>query len=404
MNVPRDAALPRLGLLLDPVEMTPVLGRSLGRPAEVGPARMARIAYKPGARAVVHYEVPVDGRTENVVAFAQAGRDLAARARRAPLRALAARVNGRSPAATPVVYDAEAGALLTWLPLDPRLPALAEPPSRLAGRLARAALETAAPGAGPTIVPQSYQPRVRVVLRLGRHVLKAYGDERAYERGLTGLRLASSTPLRTPRLEAGFGDLRLTVQSAVDGSAPAPVAAAGTAGELVRRLQAARIAPTRAATPEHLLAVAEEKAALAARLLPELEPRLGRLLERLRRSLPGNGALVPAHGDFDADQLLCRGECEPVVLDFDDVCLAAPALDLATYLADVVRGHERDRRRLAAVREALLTGYGACPPTLDWHLAAIVVARAVRSFRRAEHAWAERAEGMVRTAEEVLAG
>ena len=403
MNVPRDAALPRLGLLLDPVAMTPLLARSLGCPAEVGLARIARIAYTPGARAIVHYEVPVDGRTENAVAFVKAGRDLAARARRAPLPELAAQVNGRSPAATPVVYDAEARALLTWLPLDPRLPALAEPPSRLAGRLARAGVQ-AAPGVEPTIVPESYKPRVRIVLRLGRHVLKAYGDERSYERGLTGLRLAGSTPWRTPRLEAGFRDLRLTVQAAVDGSAPTPAAAAVTAGELVQRLQAARVAPARAATPELLLALAEEKAALAAHLLPDLEPRLTRLLRRLRRSLPRARVLVPSHGDFDADQLLASGDGEPVVLDFDDLCLAAPALDLATYMADVVRGREEDRRTLAAVREALLAGYGMRPAALEWHLAVVVVARVAHSFQRAEHAWAERAAGMVRAAEEALAG
>jgi hypothetical protein len=73
-------------------------------------------------------------------------------------------------------------------------------------------------------------------------------------------------------------------------------------------------------------------------------------------------------------------------------------------MADVVRGREQDRLTLAAVREAVLAGYGVCPPALEWHLAVVVVARVVHSFQRAEHAWAERAEGMVRAAEEALAG
>lgn len=403
MRIPHDPALPRLGLLLDPAALGPLLARSLGRSAEVGPARIARIAYKPGFRAVVHYEVSVDGRAENAVAFARAGRDLAARARSAPLLALGGLVNGRSPAATPVVYAADADALLTWLPLDPGLPALAEPPRRLAERLGRAGVAAPAPGVEATIVPESYKPGARVVLRLGRHVLKAYGDERAYERGLAGLRLAVSLPLRTPRVATGLRDLRLTVQSGMDGSAPTPLDAATAAGELVRRLQSARAAPPRVVTSELLLALAEEKSALAAHLLPGLGPRVTRLLARLRRALPRVTAPVPAHGDFDADQLLVSGDGEPVVIDFDDVCLAAPALDLATYLADVVRGREEDRRRLAAVREALLRGFGDCPPALDWHLAVVVTARAAHAFQRGEPDWGERAEGMVRTAEEALA-
>jgi Phosphotransferase enzyme family len=403
MRAPRDPALPRLGLLLDPDAMAPLLERSLGRPARLGPTRIARIAYKPGVRAVVHYEVAVDGRAENAVAFAQPGRGLAGRARRPDFLRLARRVDGRSPAGNPVTYDADADALFTWLPLDSGLPALAEPPHRLAERLARAGVGVAGAAAEPTIVPESYKPGARIVLRLGRHVLKAYGDERSYERGVTGLRLDGFVPLRTPRLEACFRDLRLTVQSAAEGSAPAPEEAATPAGALVRRLQAARVVPPRVADPEALLALAAEKAALAARTVPELAPRLTRLLGRLQRAMPRASGLVPAHGDFDADQLLQADGGEPVVLDFDDVCLAAPALDLATYLADVVRGRDEDRERLATVREPLLAGYGACPPGLDWHVAVVVVARALHAFQRAEPDWPARAEGMVRTAGEMLA-
>jgi Phosphotransferase enzyme family len=401
VRIPDDPALPRLGVLLGPEAMAPVLDRSLGRHARVGAIRIARIAYKPGVRAVVHYEVTVDGRTENAVAFAQARSDLAARARRPDLLALARRVDGRSPAADPVAYDADADALLTWLPLDPALPALAEPPARLAERLARAGLDR--PDVEPAIVPESYKPGGRIVLRLGRHVLKAYGAERGYERGVTGLRLAASMPLRTARAEACFADLRLTVQSAVDGSAPKPEAAAATAGALVRRLQAASMSPPSSAGSELFMALAAEKAALTARILPELAPRLTRLLERLQETLPRPGELLPAHGDFDADQLLEVGDGEPVVIDFDDVCLAPAALDLATYLADVVRGRDGDRDALEAIREALFTGYGAPPPALDWHLAAVVVARSAHPFQRAVRGWAERAESMLRTAEEALA-
>ena len=403
MRSPHDSALPRLDLLLDPDAMAPLLERSLARPARIEAVRLARIAYKPGVRAVVHYEVGVDGRAENAVAFAQAGRDLAARARRPDLLRMARDVDGRSPARTPLVYDADADALLTWLPLDPRLPALTAPPHRLAHQLALTGLHVPAPFTEPTIVPTSYKPGTRIVLRLGRHVLKAYGAERAFRRGVTGLRLASTTPLRVPREEACIPGLRLTVQSVVDGSTPTPVAAATTAGALVERLQKARVAASRRTSPGLVLALAVEKASLTAHLLPGLAPRLSLLVRTLAQATPPALGLVPAHGDFDADQLVDVDGGEPVVLDFDDMCLAAPALDLATYLADVVRGSEEDLGALTAVREPLLAGYGACPPALDWYVAAVVVARSAHAFQRADAVWEERLHGMVRTAEAVLA-
>ena len=395
MRAPLDTALPRLGTLLDPDAVTPMLERSLGRPADLGAPRIARVAYKPGVRAVVHYEVDVDGREEQAVAFAQAGRDLAARARRPGLLGAAQRVDGRSPAALPLGYDAEAEALVTWLPFDPRLPALAEPPERLAARLGMAACEAA-------IAPESYQPGARVVLRAGDSILKAYGTESAYERGVAGLRLAASSPLRTPRAGRCLADLRVTSQSAVEGSPPTPAAAATVAGMLVRRLQASALEPARVAAPDHLFALAAEKAAIAAKALPALAPRLRRLVAVLRRTAPAVTELVPAHGDFDAEQLLDTGAGEPVVLDFDDACLAAPALDLATYLADVVRGDAGGLARLERVREPLLAGHGSEPKALDWHVAAVVAARTLHAFRRGREDWPERTEGMVSAAEEVL--
>jgi Phosphotransferase enzyme family len=390
VRAPLDAALPRLGALLDPDAMAPVLERSLGRAAELGHPRVARVAYKPGVRAVVHYEVSVDGREEHAVAFAQAGRDLAARARRPALLAASQRVNGRSPAAIPLGYDSEADALVTWLPFDRRLPALVEQPERLAARLGL-------PASDVTVVPESYQPGSRIVLRLGGNVLKAYGDERAYERGVAGLRLAASSPLSTPRPGRCLRDLRVTSQAAVEGSSPTPAAAATVAGMLVRRLQASSLSPARLATPDYLLALAHEKAAIASRALPELAPRLRRAVAVLRRTAPAVTELVPAHGDFDADQLLDAGEGEPVVIDFDDACLAASALDLATYLADIVQSDGDE-----AVREQLLGGYGSEPKALDWHLAAVVVARTLHALRHGRDDWPERAEGMVAAAEEVL--
>jgi hypothetical protein len=382
MSLPRDSALPYAGALLEPETMAPLLERSLGRVAQLGPVRVARVSYKPGLRIRVHYETVVDGGPENAVAASVAGRNLAAVAVHPALLELAQRVDGRSPADTPIVHEPAVDALLTWLPFDPGLPALAEPLG-----------ET-------TIVPGSYCPAARITLRHGRQILKAYGKQRSYERSVAGFRMAAASPLRSPELEACFPETRLTVQAAVDGVGPQPRAAAERAGALVRRLQAADVTPPRVFGPDALLALAEDKAALTARMVPDLEPRLANLLEHLRKTLPPPSDLVPAHGDFDADQLVETENGDHVVLDFDDACLAPPALDLATYLADVVLREEE----IEAVRRPLLAGYGGEPPELGWHMAAVVLTRAPYPFQRLVPAWPERVQEIVRAAEEVLAG
>jgi phosphotransferase family enzyme len=379
VSVPHDAALPQLGALLDVEWMAPQLERSLGRPASIEQIAVARVAYKPGLRLRVHYEVIVDGGTENAVATALAGRDLAAIARRPALLELARRIDGRSPAVLPIVHEPAVDALLTWLPFDPRLPALAELRNH-------------------SLVAESYCPGSRIVLRQGERILKAYAKERSYERAVHGLRMAAESPLRTPELVECSPRLRLTAQTAVAGSAPTPEAAARLAGELVRRLQCAQLTPPRVVDADALLAMASDKAALVSCIVPELEPRLARLLERLRKTVPASDELRPAHGDFDADQLVETANGEHVVLDFDDACLAPAALDLATYLADVVvRGGE-----IETCRRLLLAGYGAEPPGLDWCAATVAVARAPQPFQRQAPDWPSGVDRIVRAAEELL--
>ena len=136
-------------------------------------------------------------------------------------------------------------------------------------------------------------------------------------------------------------------------------------------------------------------------MLPDLRPRLDGLLRRLAAAVPGGLPLVPAHGDFHADQLLLAPSGLTLV-DFDELCRAAPALDLATYAADVVRGRDGDREELAAVLDALLDGYGSRPAALDWHVAAAVLGRAAHPFQRQVPDWPERTERMLATAEATL--
>jgi aminoglycoside phosphotransferase (APT) family kinase protein len=136
-------------------------------------------------------------------------------------------------------------------------------------------------------------------------------------------------------------------------------------------------------------------------VLPGLERRLEALLGRLARQMPHGEPLVPAHGDFHADQLLVQAG-GLAVIDFDGLCLASPALDLATYTADVVRGRDGDMAAVEALQDALLRGYDGCPAGLRWHLATAILGRAAHPFQRQVPAWPERVEAMVAITEEAL--
>jgi ABC-type sulfate/molybdate transport systems ATPase subunit len=387
-----DPALPQLERLLDADAMHPVLARSLTRDADLGEVSVRRVVYKPHELAAVHYRATVDREWHDAVATTIAGVDLAARARKPHYAGLARRASRRSPAAEPLRYDADARVLVTWLPFDPRLPALAEG-GELARRLG---------GSGEPVLI-GYKPRARAVLRAGDHVLKAYGSDREFDAALAGLVTASrESPLPTADFAAADRELRLTAQRSVDGELPDSAAAvAAWAGTLVATLQRAPLRSLAAAPPQRQLEAAMRKAAVIGAVLPELRPRLRALVRRLAAAMPPAATAVPAHGDFHADQLLLSGG-EIAVIDFDQMCLAAPALDLATYAADVVRGRPGDLETVAAVLERLLDGYGGRPEALDWHVTAAVLGRAAHPFQRQLRDWPERVEAMVAAAEASL--
>ena len=294
-------------------------------------------------------------------------------------------------------YDADEDVIVTWLPFDPRLPALSAHPDELARRLD---LELELEGE-PLLL--RYKPRSRAVLRWGEHVLKAYGDRGAFEAALAGLRTAAADgPLPTAPFEAALPDLRLTMQRCLTGELPGDATdVAAEAGEAVARLQRAALEDLRPAPPERQLASARHKAELIAAVAPELRAKVQPLARRLERTLPTAPILHPAHGDFHADQILV-GEDRLAVIDFDSLCLAPPAFDLATYAADVVRGRPTDRTSLEHVLEPLLAGYGTRPDALEWHLAVAVLTRAAHPFHRQVPGWRERMEAMVSIAEGTL--
>jgi hypothetical protein len=297
----------------------------------------------------------------------------------------AQRVTGRAP-----TYEDGLDTLVTWLPFDPRLPALGEELARRFGVAGE-----------PKLI--GYKPRGRAVIRLDGLILKAYGRERQFEAALAGLKASQDGPLPTAAFAGAVPELRLTAQERIEGRTVQQAAdVAAEAGAMAAALQRADLAPAIAYPPERVLDAAVRKAELVETVLPQLGARLDSLVRRLGEALPAGLPQLPAHGDFHVDQLLVRDD-DIAVVDFDQLCVAAPALDLATYAADVVRGRPGDLEKVQAVLERLLAGYGSRPDALEWHLAAAVLARAAHPFQRQVPGWSERVEATVAVAEASLA-
>jgi ATP-binding cassette subfamily B protein len=398
--VPADPALPAMGRLLDPDAMADVLARSLPDDGPAPRVSVRYLRYRPEHSLVVDYDVEVGGSPHRATATI-AARDLSRRAREPENVTLARLVADRSPATFPLVHDAELGAMIQWLPLDVSLPGAAEPPDRLWRRLRAAGVSGDGGDRGePALL--AYRPGRRAVFRLDGHVLKCYGNEQRFAVARTGLeRAAALRELRAPGFEAAFQELRMTVQTYLSGPAVAlPAARAREAGALLAVLHGAPAEGLEPRPPADRLARAASTARFVCRIVPELRSRVERLLDELEETMPDVGSMVAAHGDFHARQLVDLGD-QLGIVDFDRMCLAPPAHDLAGYAAHLLYGDPRDLERASAALDALIDGYGSAPPHLSWHMATAILGRASRPFRRFEPSWEVRVESIVAAAETV---
>ncbi|HWL65440.1 MAG TPA: phosphotransferase, partial [Actinomycetota bacterium] len=375
------------------------LGRDL-EGATLDDLQIARVRYDPGERIIVHYRATENGHGLDAVATAIARQNLGAKVQNPRFTTMATIVNGRSPGRRPVAHDPEVDAIIAWLPFDAKLPGLAIPPHELVDRLTRAGVPV---GDNREPVLVGYKPSSRAVLRLGDQILKAYGKDSHFEAARNGLLASGSSPsLCTVQLRAEFDDLRLTSQAAVDGTTPSEALdVAYESGEFLRILQNQEFNDLPATSPEHQKQEADRHARLASVLVPDLSPQLERLIERLNQSMPEDVELTPAHGDFHVDQLIANEE-RLTVIDFDEMCRAPAALDIATYAADVVRGCDQDLERAHATLQPLCEGYADTPAWIEWYLSTAILCRATRPFRSQSSNWPERTRAIVRAADGAL--
>jgi hypothetical protein len=297
-------------------------------------------------------------------------------------------------------HDALGPARAPLLPLDPSLPALAEPPERLRASIAQAGVDV---GELEHLQVLAYKPRRRAVLRVGEHVLKFYSTDRELEAAVRGLKTCSGLrSVRTPALEAVSAGLRLTVQSSLSGHTPEdPTAVARSAGALLRRLHTSGPFELPRLEPRDQLRAAAASCGLSAGTESDGR-RVQALLRELELRMPRAGALVPSHGDFNSNHVL-EHDGELALVDFDGMCAAPPALDPADYAARMLI---RRTSELAAVREALdllLDGYGWRFEDISWYLALAILRQSTRRFRYVDEQEPARTEEMLHAAVTVLA-
>jgi Ser/Thr protein kinase RdoA (MazF antagonist) len=176
--------------------------------------------------------------------------------------------------------------------------------------------------------------------------------------------------------------------------------AAARAGVVLAALHGAPASGLESETPRDRLRRTGDSADLLATIAPELAPRVARLMGLLEEQMPADD-LVTSHGGFHVSQLL-ESAGELSVIDFDGICSAPAARDVASYVASLLDAAED----LPAVRTALdllRDGYGRCPPGVGWYLSTLALRRARGPFAAFAPHWPEDTQRRLAAAEAALA-
>ncbi len=119
--------------------------------------------------------------------------------------------------------------------------------------------------------------------------------------------------------------------------------------------------------------------ALAAQVIARARPDCAEAAHALLDRLADAPECEPVHlhGDTNLRNALVDGR-RIALVDLEDAAAGPAAADLGFVIAGLLAAQVQGRMTVArreALREALLSGYGAAPAGLDWHVAASVLAR-----------------------------
>jgi aminoglycoside phosphotransferase (APT) family kinase protein len=111
--------------------------------------------------------------------------------------------------------------------------------------------------------------------------------------------------------------------------------------------------------------------------------------------------LVTSHGGFHVSQLL-ESAGELSVIDFDGICSAPPARDVASYVASLLDAAE-DLPAVRTALDSLCDAYGRRPPGVGWYLSTLALRRARGPFAAFAPHWPEDTGRRLAAAEAALA-
>lgn len=414
--VARDRELNGLAVVLDPDAVLALLvaARTGSSDDAFLSARPTYVRYKPGTSCVVGYELSTA--TGPVSAYAKAyASDAADKLTKARLREVRDERCGVG-----VAIDDADGVLVAMASNDRDLPvmrALADPDrrERLMRRLIPGHSELW--GQLPQTVRHKPERRwVGVVQRNGEPIalLKAYltfDFEQARSRQQM-LASAAARPLGRSRRHAVLSSSWVEGQSLAGVLATSVRTDMRPVGDALAALHATapipRLTGDRARTATGMLVPA---ARAVAQLLPSSAARARRLVELVGPSLEvrrKHRCLV--HGDFSADQVVMAGP-DASIIDFDQAHVADPAVDLASFNAELIRADVEGRlgdQDASSVFADLLDAYaraGGAPvhEHLAAHQAAALLRLAVAPFRERRQDWPALGEAILDRAERCLA-
>ncbi|MGE5698788.1 MAG: phosphotransferase family protein [Deltaproteobacteria bacterium] len=418
--VRRDAALPGLALLLDPVAFADAVRPSFPE-AGLGELSITYVRYKPGSNCLAAYRIDAGGKPVRLYAKAY-GPDAVTKLRK---RSESEPADGTTGPGR--IFFAEWSAIVHRFPDDVELGVLRElgAPESWRDRLRRMMPANAELWDG-VLRTLAYKPERRYVAELSagggaKAVLKVY-DEEGYRAARLGLKaFAAQGPLRLARRIGKSNRRRIMVFEwlpgrllieAISGPRPEPGAAAAAGRALAvlhsQRPEGRLPTITRKEEGERLL----ELAAGIGFLVPRAAAAAESLARRIARSIaemPAEGQ--PLHGDFYADQVLVDGDAAAII-DLDRAARGDAASDLGLFLAhltrDVLRGRISPEAAQAA-SDRFLEGYGDTAPLpapfkLDLYAAAGLFGLSMDPFRLREPDWPERVEAMLSGAAAILDG